>query len=178
MADRVIVDLLAAKVEEAIERTEHLISLTPGSLLGWHPALSNGEIQASDLGHLLGHLLDCTAGFCACFHAAFPVELADFASLRSFRVNQFCTSEETGSYLAIYGKHIERGFLRCTDSDLSRLLKTVFVPEGEALLTLLLGNLEHLLNHKYQLFFYLKLAGIRVGTEDLYRLRGSSEENV
>jgi hypothetical protein len=35
----------------------------------------------------------------------------------------------------------------------------VFVPQGEPLLTLLLGNLEHFINHKYQLFSYLKGKG-------------------
>jgi hypothetical protein len=50
---------------------------------------------------------------------------------------------------------------------------TVFVPGGEALMTILLGNLEHLINHKYQLFFYLKMLGVPVGTGDLYRLRGA-----
>jgi hypothetical protein len=39
-------------------------------------------------------------------------------------------------------------------------------------MTLLLGNLEHLVNHKYQLFFYLKMLGVPLGTPDLYRLRG------
>jgi hypothetical protein len=94
VAERVIVDLLAAKVEEAIERTSHLISLTPASLIAWRPVIPDRELRASDLGHLLGHLLDCTAGFCACFHAAFPVEFADFRLLRTLQDNQFCTPEE------------------------------------------------------------------------------------
>jgi hypothetical protein len=53
-------------------------------------------------------------------------------------------------------------------------LPTVFVPQEELLMTILLGNLEHLMNHKYQLFFYLKLLGIPVATQDLYKLRGAS----
>jgi hypothetical protein len=47
----------------------------------------------------------------------------------------------------------------------------VFVAEGESVLTLLLGNLEHLINHKHQLFMYLKLAGVKVGTPDLDQFR-------
>jgi hypothetical protein len=54
------------------------------------------------------------------------------------------------------------------DSDLRRVVKTTFVREGESLLTLLLGNLEHLINHKYQLFIYLKLLDIPLSTSDLY----------
>jgi hypothetical protein len=34
----------------------------------------------------------------------------------------------------------------------------------------LLANLEHFINHKYQLFFYLKLLGVSVDTRDLYKL--------
>ena len=45
-------------------------------------------------------------------------------------------------------------------------------PEGEALLTLLLGNLEHFINHQYQLFAYLKMLGVPLGTRDLYVWRG------
>jgi len=47
----------------------------------------------------------------------------------------------------------------------------VFVAEGETVLTLLLGNLEHLINHKHQLFLYLKLAGVSASTPDLYQFR-------
>jgi hypothetical protein len=49
----------------------------------------------------------------------------------------------------------------------------VFVPEGESLMTLLVGNLEHLINHKYQLFLYLKLLGLPVSSRDLYHWRGA-----
>ncbi len=43
------------------------------------------------------------------------------------------------------------------------------------LLTLLLGNLEHLINHKHQLFVYLKMMGMNVKTSDLYCSRASDE---
>jgi len=38
-------------------------------------------------------------------------------------------------------------------------------------LTLFLGNLEHLINHKHQLFACLKQMGVPVATADLYQLR-------
>jgi hypothetical protein len=56
------------------------------------------------------------------------------------------------------------------------MIPSVFVPEGESLLTLLLGNLEHLINHKYQLFFYLKLLGLPVTSRDIYHWRGARAE--
>ena len=58
------------------------------------------------------------------------------------------------------------------DSSLGKKVPTVFVKEGESLLTLLLGNLEHLVNHKHQLFMYLQLMGVQVKSIDLYQFRG------
>jgi hypothetical protein len=171
---RRIVAALQEKVLETIERTEHLVSLVPANRLGWHPELPAGVPQGNDLGHLLGHLLDCLSGFCAAFHAAFPTELANFLDLRSISVNQFSPPEEARSKIKLYAGHIERGFRLCTDEDLPRKIQTVFVPEGETLMTILLGNLEHLINHKYQLFFYLKLAGLPVNSRDIYALRGTA----
>jgi len=173
LPERAIVESIAEKVREAIERTEHLVSLVPVERLEWRPDLPSHLPLANDLGHTLGHLLDCLSGFCAVFHVAFPVELANFAELRLLSVNQFCSAEEAGRGIKRYAAHIERGFRRCSDADLARRIPTVFVPEGEMLVTLLLGNLEHLLNHKYQLFLYLKLAGVAVGSPDLYRFRGA-----
>ncbi|MCU1336710.1 MAG: hypothetical protein JWO19_2291 [Bryobacterales bacterium] len=74
--------------------------------------------------------------------------------------------------MVIYQGHVEDGFARLTDVDLGRQLSTVFVNQGESLLTLLLGNLEHLINHKHQLFTYLKLLGVEVTSRDLYHFRG------
>ena len=174
MPERALVDSLQAKVFEAIERTKHLVSLVPPNLLFWKPQVPNKPSVPTDVAHLLGHLLDCLAGFCAAFHAAFE-ELADLNDLRSIPVNQSCEVEDAIAKITVFAAAIQRGFRHCKDADLSRKIKTAFVPEGEILLTILLGNLEHLMNHKYQLFFYLKLAGIPVGTRDLYRWRGDSE---
>jgi len=74
--------------------------------------------------------------------------------------------------MRIYQGHVEDGFAQLTDVDLSLQLSTVFVKQGEPLLTLLLGNLEHLINHKHQLFTYLKMLGVEVTSRDLYRFRG------
>jgi hypothetical protein len=109
------------------------------------------------------------AGFCAVLAAAEPNRLAHFLALRELPVSP---AEEAAARIAIYGAHIEEGFGLLTDADLARRLPTVFVAQGELLLTLLLGNLEHLINHKHQLFTYLKLMGVSVATPDLYRFRG------
>ncbi len=163
------------KLREQIERTEHLIRMVPTASLAWKPPVQR---PAHDLGHLLGHLLDCLAGFCAVFVAAFPRELAQLAELQSLQVNHACQPDEAIARLREYAGHIDRGFALCTDDDLRRLIPSVFVPEGESLATLLLGNLEHLINHKYQLFLYLKLLGLLVTSKDIYHWRGAPEGNA
>jgi hypothetical protein len=175
LPERVLVISVKDKVLETIERTDHLVSLVPAGRLTWHPEAPSGQPPANDLGHLLGHLLDCMAGFCAAFYAAFPLELADFLEYRSLPVNQSCSPEKARASIKLYAGPIERGFGCCTDADLARKIQTVFVPQGETLLTILLGNLEHLVNHKYQLFFHLKLAGVPVNSRDIYKWRGAPE---
>lgn len=168
---RRITSTLAASTLQSIEKTAQLISLIKPRQLSYRPSVPPGCLPATDLGHLLGHLLDCLAGFCAAFGAAFPKGLASLEELRKSRVNHFCGPAEALNRIAIYRKEIVRGFRVCTDKDLKRKLRTVFRPEGEPLLAILLANLEHLLNHKYQLFFYLRLLGEPVGTKELYYLK-------
>ena len=175
MPQRAIVHSVEEKVLETIERTLHLVALVPANRLEWRPESPANLPAGNDLGHLLGHLLDCLAGFCAALYAAFPAELADLGDLRSLPVNQFCEAEEAQTKMKLYIAAIERGFRSCADADLARRIQTVFTPEGETLMTILLGNLEHLINHKYQLFFYLKLAGVPVVSRDLYKWRGDAE---
>jgi uncharacterized damage-inducible protein DinB len=151
-------DSLLAKIEEQIERTEHLIALIPADRLGWTPRYAG----AWPVETLVGHLLDCLAGFCAVLAAVEPERLAHFQRLRS----------ADAASLAVYRRHIEEGFALLADEDLGKSIPTLFVPGGETVLTLLLGNLEHLINHKHQLFTYLKEMGVEVGTADLYCLRG------
>jgi len=177
-SERVMTDALKDKVFEAIERTEHLVAQVPADRLKWAPEFPGAQALSQDLGHMLGHLLDCLSGFCAVFAAGIPAELADFQQLRRLPVNQFCSPQEASKGLRMFAEYIERGFQCCTDAHLVRRIPTVFVPAGESLFTLLLGNFEHLTNHKYQLFLYLKLAGVSVSTSDVYRLRGPAQTAV
>lgn len=159
------------KVNEQLERIQHLLMLMPSDRLRWRPEL---ETEALTLGAVIGHLLECLAGVCAVLYAAHPGELSHFARLKEQPVNHECAPAEATERIQTYRLHIEEGFARLSDVDLARRIPTLFVSDGEPLLTLLLGNLEHLVNHKYQLFFYLKMLGVRVGTPDLYRFRGPS----
>jgi uncharacterized damage-inducible protein DinB len=170
--EQMLTSALASKIEEQIERTLHLIDCVPEDQLQWTPPIPG----AWPLAALLGHLLDCLAGFCAVLHAAHPERLGHFADLRRLPVNHLCGPHEARERIAVYRRHIAEGLTLSSDAQLSRKLPTVFVPDGEPLLTLLLGNLEHLINHKHQLFMYLKLMGVPLGSADLYRFRGNIEE--
>jgi len=159
---------VAAKIQEQVERTIHLVGLVPEDKLQWTPPIRG----AWPFGELLGHLMDCLAGFCAVLYAAHPERLPHFGELRALAVNGVFGPAEARQRIGIYRAHIAEGFTVLSDADLARKLPTVFVAEGELVLTLLLGNLEHLVNHKHQLFLYLKLLPVSVGTPDLYQFRG------
>jgi hypothetical protein len=156
---------LLSKLEDQIELADHLIALVPPDKLEWKPLPDS--LRVCDL---LGHLLECLAGFCAALHAFSPERLAHFEKLRELKVNHCCGIEEARDRMREYASHIGEGFALIGDIDLARRVQTVFVPEGEPLMTVLLNNLEHFINHKHQLFFYLKLLGVRVTTNDLYSL--------
>ncbi|MFP5262139.1 MAG: DinB family protein [Blastocatellia bacterium] len=160
--------LILAKLEEQIERAEHLLAAIPPDKVEWRPLPDS--LRVCDL---LGHLLECLAGFCATLYALDRDRLAHFIRLREQPVNHCCGVEEARRRMGEYLRHIREGFALLTDADLGRGVPTVFVPQGEAALTILLGNLEHFINHKHQLFFYLKLLGVAVKTSDLYHLRGN-----
>jgi hypothetical protein len=158
--------LLLSKLEEQIERAQHLLTLIPADKLEWKPMPNS--LRVCDL---LGHLLECLAGFCAALFAVNPEGLAHFANLRERPVNHCCGIEEARQRITEYSKCIREGFALIGDDDLARRIPTVLTRQREAVMTVLLGNLEHLINHKYQLFSYLKLMGVEVGTADLYRFR-------
>jgi len=158
---------ILAKIQEQISRLDRLVRLLPADRVGVTPI--SGAMTSAQL---LGHILECLAGFCAVLAAAHPDRLPHFARLRAQPVNHAIDAAEAPSRIAVYRSHIAEGFAALTDADLARPLSTVFVPKGEPILTLLLGNLEHLINHKHQLFTYLKLMGVAVRTADLYCLRG------
>jgi len=161
-----LASLVLSKLEEQIERAQHLLTLIPPDKLEWRP-----QPDALRVCDVLGHLLECLAGFCATLYAVNSDRLAHFARLRGLPVNHCCGVEEAGERLRDYESHIREGFALLEDDELARRVATVFVPAGEAVMTLLLGNLEHFINHKHQLFFYLKLLGTGVKTGDLYRTR-------
>ena len=160
------------KVREQIDLTERLLARIPEEKLDWRPERpASGRVPRS-IGELLGHVLECLAGFCAVLHALDSGRFGYLEALRGLPVNHRCSVDEARARIGGYRAELERGFAAVEDADLLRRIPTLFVPSGEAALTLLLGNLEHLVNHKMELFFYLRLAGVKVTSRDLYRFRG------
>lgn len=169
MQEQPLCGALFAKIREQVELLEALVEKLPEDRAGW--TAPGGSTWST--AQLLGHLLDCLAGMCAALAAAHPDQLQHFRALRELPVNHCCDPDEARARIDQYGGGIAEGFSLLTDADLARSIPTVFVPDGERLLSLILGNLEHLINHKHELFTRLKLMGVPVGTRDLYRFRGA-----
>jgi len=161
---------LLAKIHDQIDLTEHLIAVVPIERLHWSPPIKNSW----PLAMLLGHLAACMSGFCAVLGAVLPEALAHFQQLREPGVVIADPLSETSRKIALYRAHIDEGFDLLRDANLAQVLPTLFVKSGETVLTLLLNNLEHLINHKHQLFVYLQLLGVEVNSRDLYRFRADS----
>jgi len=158
-----------SKVDHQVERVEHLLSLVPRDRLDWTPPIP----RAFTVCGLLGHVLDCLAGFCAVLYAANPGRLETLLELKSLPANTPLDPAAAMGHLGAYRRGIHDGFSLLADDDLHRKLPTVFVAEGEPLLALLLINYEHLASHKYQLFLYLRMMGVEVGSRDLYHFSGT-----
>jgi hypothetical protein len=164
--------LILSKLDEQIELLKGIIRRLPDGKTLWTPELPPASFpQPKCLGGVLGHLLQCLAGFVAVLFAAHPERLGHLLELKQRPVNHICEQYEALARIEEYQRAIRAGFLLLEESDLARTIPTVFVPEGEAVLTLLLGNFEHLVNHKHELFFYTKLLGIPLTSPDLYRFR-------
>src|SRR5512135_3350871 len=112
-ASRPLCSSLLAKIHEQFERTSHLIGLVPPDLLDWAPPIPD----TWPVGVLLGHLLDCAAGFCAVLAAFEPQRLAQFADLRELPVNHRCSPAEAASRIAVYRARVDEGFALLRDAD-------------------------------------------------------------
>jgi hypothetical protein len=161
-----------AKLEEQIDCLSGIITRLPSEKLDWIPKLPKMDVPLPrSLGQVLGHLLQCLAGIAAVLYAVYPRELEQLLQLKSLPVNHFCGKSEALERIAGYRDRLAYGFRFLTDEDLARRIPTVFVPDGETVLTLLLGNFEHLVNHKHELFMCAKFVGVPLGSRDLYRFR-------
>ena len=149
---------------ESIYRpTAKLISLAPASKLDWKP----GKGGYMNLGQLLHHLSTCPGAFVAAVNNAFPPSDAfqKFVQedLRNTKTPEVAVREASRGW-----DEAKAALTGVSSAEFQA--RMVAVPWGPPmpLWRTCLGMAEHWVNHKYQLFFYLKLLGQPVNTMTLY----------
>ncbi len=164
-----IVDVLARKVDEDLVLIEEMMAMVPEGKGEWGPDWPSASGEAAfSLDRLAGHLVEACAGLCACFLRLHGDRLAHFEALKA----RVIAGEEPPLVLiAACRAHIAEGFAVTSDGDLSGLIVTYFSPKGEPILETLLANWKHVNHHAHQLFLYLKLLGVPVSTQHLYRFK-------
>ena len=155
-----LADLLAQRILEQLDKLDLLLARVPGDAAEWRPAP-----EMFTMAELVSHLVDAAAGFGAVLSALYPKDMADIREVVSCPVRTALDARERLAQLQI---RLQTGFQRLGTGDLELRVPSVFIPAGQPVLTALLNNFEHLLNHKHQLFVYLKLLGVAVGSRDLY----------
>ena len=155
--------VLFALIDEDFALVEEMLALSPPGGADWRPNWQ-GDLPFT-LEELSGHLAESCGGVCACFarlHPSLDWKQAETAGLRIGR---------NGRVIAAYRAQLLEAFGLMEDADWVRVIPTYFVPEGEPFLAVLLTNWKHVNHHAHQLFIYLKLLGVPVGTRHLYRFR-------
>ena len=149
-----------ARIDEDFALVEEMLALLPAGVEGWRPAWPGDAPLTVE--ELAAHLAESFGGVCACF--------AKLLSLRKVETVGLSVGE-SGAVMAAYRAQVREAFELMEDADLVRVIPTYFVPEGEPFLAVLLTNWKHVNHHAHQLFIYLKLLGVPVGTRHLYRFR-------
>lgn len=170
---REIVKVLEMKAAEDMALVESMLEMVPLGQDDWRPGWrsSRGDPAFSTL-ELAQHLVDAGSGLCACFSRLHPLLHVHFATLQEEVQNSEKPSTLTcRKWIARCRTHVVEGFAICSDADLTRKIETYFSPQGEPFLETLLVNWKHWNHHAHQLFLYLKLMGVPVGTEHLYRFK-------
>jgi hypothetical protein len=149
--------------ESLYRPTVKLISLAPAGKLDWKP----GQGNYMNLGQLLHHLSTCPGGLVMAVNNAFPPSEA-FQKFVQEDLKNTKTPEVAGRELSRGWDEAKAALSRVSEADFQA--KMVAVPWGPPmpLWRTCLGMAEHWANHKYQLFFYLKLLGQPVNTMTLY----------
>ncbi len=145
---RDLVEVVAKRLDEEAELLTAMLELVPRDGGDWRPPWPGFTMS-----ELAAHIEDAMRAVCVCF-----VRL----ELRVDAIGSDAGIAECRGYL-------RKACAELNDADLARVIPTHFVPQGQAFLDVLLGNWKHVHMHMHQLFLYLKLMGIEVGSEQLYR---------
>ena len=155
--------VLFERIDEDLALIEEMLALIPPSAEDWRPNWP-GDVPFT-MPELVAHLADSCGGICACFarlHPSLDWTKAETAGLRTGRNRRV---------IAGYRAMVQEARALTRDEDWMRVIPSYFVAEGEPFLTVLLVNLKHVNHHAHQLFVYLKLLGVPVGTRHLYRFK-------
>ena len=153
-------EVLFARIDEDFALVEEMLALLPAGSEGWRPAWP-GDAPFT-VAELAAHLAESFGGVCACFARLLNLRQVETVGL---------SVRESGEVMTAYRAQVREAFELMEDADLVRVIPTYFVPEGEPFLAVLLTNWKHVNHHAHQLFVYLKLLGVPVGTRHLYRFR-------
>lgn len=172
-----LIQVLALKIDQDAALIEDMLILIPLGKQDWRPDWPATDNEPPyNTTRLAAHLVESWAGLCACFHRLHPQTLAHFNVLKTqLSQHQNPTLAESLALLSTCRAHAAEGFALTTDAQLSQLIPTYFSPQGEALLSVLLQNSNHIKHHAYQLFLYLKLLGLPVSTRHLYHFESKPE---
>lgn len=171
---RVLTEVLARRFDEDLALIEEMLALVPEGREGWRPAWppSPDGGEAFTVAELAAHFLMACGGVNGCLQKLHPDKLKHFTALKE----QVALAKKprlavTRALLASFRAQMREGFAATADADLGRKIPTYFTPAGEPFLETLLTNGKHVNHHAYQLFVFLKLMGVPVGTRHLYRFK-------
>jgi uncharacterized damage-inducible protein DinB len=168
-------ELLKAEIESAYSVTEKLLQHVDDKTLGWKPSAGTNWMT---VGQLLMHLSSACGAGCKGFVTGdwgFP-EGVDVYQLPpeemlppAEKMPAITSVDETRELLRQDKKTALEALAKCSEEDLA--LKPAPAPWDRTPLVLghrLLQMVDHLKQHKGQLFYYLKLQGKPVHTGDLW----------
>ena len=154
--------VLFARIDEDFALVEEMLALLPAGSEDWRPAWP-GDVPFT-VAELAAHLAESFGGVCACFAR---LDLLNLTRVETAGL----TLGQSREVMAAYRAQVREALELMEDGDWVRVIPTYFVPEGEPFLAVLLTNWKHANHHAHQLFIYLKLLGVPVGTRHLYRFR-------
>ena len=167
-------ELLKVETESAYAVTEKLMAMVEEKTLGWKPATGSNWMTT---GQLLKHLVEsCGVCFRGFIKGEWPEvvdnvrDLPPEAQLPPAEMLPAVTSLDEAVRLLHRDKQLAVEMLsRCSEEELAgKPAPAPWDPTGVVLGRRLLQMVEHMKQHKSQLFYYLKLQGKPVNTADLW----------
>ena len=151
--------------------TETLMKMAPKDKLNWKPAEGN----FLTLGQVLEHLTTGLEGARCFITGDWGVELTpegelppEMEMLPPAEKFPSCDPDTALKKLDESYRSAKESLGKLSEEEFrSKMVKAPWGEEG-AMWAMLLSLLEHQINHKYQLFFYLKMLGLPVNTITLY----------